>query len=917
MSQPTRTEAIARYLLNKTHADLAALYHAGMEVQVNVARDGGEKEKGEYKGKEYVVWTDGVEKWKSFRIPYKAMTDTPEYTDVPMSFSLDKHAEGIGMTGWNWKEQKSIWCAYDFDTIVGHSERHTKKLTDVELQGIQKMVENVPWVTLRRSTGGGGLHLYVFLEPIETKSHTEHAALARAILNMLSALVGYEFATKVDTCGGNMWVWHRKLKGEGLKLLKAGDKLTEIPKDWRNHVPVVSQRTQRVTMKDIKEPDMFDQLCGQRPKTPLDSGHKLLIEYLQNSKAFWWWDNDLWMLVTHTSHLKDAHTKLNLRGRFETLAKGEEKGFDHNCYAFPIKDGSWVVRRYTQKTEEASTWQVDNKGWTRCFFNKKTDLKSASLSNGGMVHPHGGYAFNNVKQVQGVLSDLGFESALPFEGMTPERKCRITTAKKDATQVTFSIESHYREQSRIAKASNTPVFVEPTTSSTGWILEKKNAWIKLYEIALEEEPDKVENYDDILRHVVSESDEDRGWLVRSSGGWRDEPLTHAKAALASSGFPAKEINDIIGTQVLQPWTLVNKPFQPEYPGNREWNRGAAQIAFAPSSYVPETVPSTWGSVLSHCGSGLDEVVKGNDWCKKYNVLSGADYLLLWVASMLRHPYAPLPYLFFYGDQNCGKSTFHVALKKLFTKGYMRADSALDYASQFNGELLNAVLCVIEEKDFRNSKATYNKIKDWVTSPEVLIHIKGQTPYMAKNTTKWIHCANGPENCPIFSGDTRITMIHVSKLETIIPPEELEGKLLAEAADFLAYVNHVEIPVSGDRLKIPVLTTSDKIQMAEMNKNPVELFIEMHCHEIDGQAIPFSEFYAAFLKDIPMEEQKRWMPQTVTRCIPMKYPKGKLSNNPASHIGNLSFDPDAPPLPKLFRTGDSQVLKRVTDLSMAG
>lgn len=911
---PTRTEAIKKFLEAKTHPELAQLYNAHMEVQVNVAKDDGEKEKGEYKGKEYVVWTNGREKWKSFRIPYKAMTDSPEFSDPEMSFSLDLHAEGIGMTGWDWKAQRSLWCAYDFDTIVGHSDRHTKKLTDAELENIVKLVENVPWVTLRKSTGGGGLHLYVFVN-VETKTHTEHAALARAILNMLSALVGFEFATKVDTCGGNMWVWHRKLKGDGLKLIKAGVALEDIPKDWRNHVPVVSQRTQRVTLQDIKEPDMFDQLTGQRAKQPLDTGHKTLIEWLQKSKAFWWWDNDLWMLVTHTSHLKDAHTDLKLRGRFETLARGEEKGHDHNCYAFPIKDGAWVVRRYTQKTDEAPTWQVDSKGWTRCFYNRKTDLRSAALANGGIVHPTGGYAFNSVKSISGVLTDLNLDMALPYEGITDERKCRITWQKKDESQVTFWIESFYRDQSRVAKASSSPTFVEPTTSPGGWILEKKNHWIKLFEIIAEEEPDKVENYDDLLRHVVSENHEDRGWLVRSSGGWRDEPLTHAKAALGASGFPAKEINDIIGTQVLSPWTLVNKPFLPEYPGNREWNRNAAQIAFTPSSYVPETIPASWASVLSHCGSGLDEVVKIDPWCQKHNVMTGADYLLLWVTSMLRFPYAPLPYLFFYGEQNSGKSTFHIALKELFTKGYMRADYALSSTNDFNGELLNAVLCVIEEKDFKNSKATYNKMKDWVTSPDVVIHIKGATPYMVKNTTKWVHCANGPENCPIFSGDTRITMICVPKLEKVVPPNEFMPKLIAEAPDFLAYLNHIEIPPSNDRLNIPVLTTNDKLYMAQVNRSPVEIFIEEHCHEIDGQAIRFSDFYERFLVTVPMEEQKRWSGATVSRQIPIKYPKGKLSNNMNSHIGNLSFDPDATPLPKLYSDG-SQILKRATQLPVA-
>ena len=39
------------------------------------------------------------------------------------------------------------------------------------------------------------------------------------------------------------------------------------------------------------------------------------------------------------------------------------------------------------------------------------------------------------------------------------------------------------------------------------------------------------------------------------------------------------------------------------------------------------------------------------------IKTGADYGLLWAAFCLREPYRKLPYLFFYGDQDCGKSTY--------------------------------------------------------------------------------------------------------------------------------------------------------------------------------------------------------------------------------------------------------------------
>ncbi len=104
-----------------------------------------------------------------------------------MAFDLAAHAVGIGMTGWNWQARESLWVGFDFDAITGHSDAHAAKLTDAEL----KAVRRTPPATSRGSPSaaarrGSGLHLYVYLDGYPTENHTEHAALARAILGMMS-----------------------------------------------------------------------------------------------------------------------------------------------------------------------------------------------------------------------------------------------------------------------------------------------------------------------------------------------------------------------------------------------------------------------------------------------------------------------------------------------------------------------------------------------------------------------------------------------------------------------------------------------------------------------------------------------------------------------------------------------------------
>src|SRR5262245_13414325 len=205
----TKTEAVDWFLREYTHEDLAALYSPDMEVQVSVVQDGGERVEGEFKGRQWQAWTDGLHQWKNFRIPLNANT-TPEDNDGPMNFSLVQHAEGIGLTGWDWRNRVSRWVGFDFDAIAGHAGGHASKLDDDELAEVQRKAAAIDWVSVRKSTGGRGIHLYVHLPAVPTANHTEHAALARAVLGKMSATVGFDFKAKVDACGGNMWVWHRK-----------------------------------------------------------------------------------------------------------------------------------------------------------------------------------------------------------------------------------------------------------------------------------------------------------------------------------------------------------------------------------------------------------------------------------------------------------------------------------------------------------------------------------------------------------------------------------------------------------------------------------------------------------------------------------------------------------------------------------
>jgi hypothetical protein len=868
-----KTDTIKMFLDSKTHKDLAELYNPDMEVQVNVAQDNGERVDQAFKGKDFQTYTNGDYEWKTFRIPFNASTN-PEYTDSDIKFPIETHAQGIGLTGWDWKNRVSKWVAYDFDDMVGHADG----LSVEELESIKKSVSDVEWVTLRTSTSGRGLHLYVFLDDVVTKNHTEHAALARWILSQLSGLVGYNLLDKVDVCGQIMWFWHRKLNTEeGLLLTKKGSIFTDIDSSWRDNIPVIKKQSTRVLPAQVQGNKDFQEAIGQGMRVPLDDEHKKLISFLSDAGYKWAWDTDNNLLTTHTWYLKEAHMSLNLSGVFETISTGADAPSDHNCFCFPMRKGSWSVRRFSIGTKEHTSWQQDSNGWTKCLFNSPCTFDVACRFNEGVEHPSGAFVFRHVDLAIASAALLGVEISVPNFLRGRATKLKIIKNKKLVIEVT-------REPT------------DPGDNLQKWVAEGKT-WKRVFQVQREAAHDTDSpTFEDIIRHVLDEIHNDQGWLLKSNGSWASEPIGNVRLALQANGLKSEEIGKILGGSVLSPWVLVSRPFEDEYIGDRQWNRNAAQIRFSPTEDLENLQFPTWQSILDHCGKTLTNDIRNHPWCKLNGIKSGADYLHVWLASLLQYPGEPLPYLFLYGEQNSGKSTLHEAIGLLMTKGVRRADNALG-ATQFNGEIQGAVLCVIEETDLNKSKEAYNKVKDWVTGSTITIHEKGRTPIDQRNYTHWIQVSNEAEACPIFPGDTRITTMLVEDLDLIkmIPRRRLFGKLEKEAPDFLASLLNLTIPECNDRLRIPIIDTLDKSIMQSKNQEPLEEFISTFCHYVPGSTITFQEFYGRFIEWVDESESHMWSNIRVSKKLPINHRSGKdLEDGGKTKLINISWDPSTEP-----------------------
>ena len=860
-----KTQAIEAFLKTST-SPLATLYNPNMEVQVNVAKDNGERIKGKYKGRNWRGWRDPKtrETWKSFRIPWNADTE-PEYTDTELNFDLAQHVEGLGMTGWDWKNRQSLWVGYDFDAITTHE----KGLSKEALDELEAKTTSIPWVTLLRSTGGKGLHLYLFFDkPVPTKNHTEHAAIARSLLSLLTIEVGFNFTGSVDTVGSILWCYHRKQEGTtGLTYIKQGNKFPseKIPVNWREHVGVCN-RSKKKTHSGDKS---IESLSSAMYSFFLDEEHLAILKWISiNAKKDWWWDNDYNMLICHTWDLRDCHKELHLKGVFETSSSGSS---DQNCFAFPISNGSLVVRRHGSRTNEARTWVVDESGWTKCTFNAAPSVHDACVIHDALENSKGELVFDSCEQVRSALKLLKLKFNYPdyFNG-------RQVTIKTKGDKLIIMLDFNR------------------TDTATPGFLKEKDKWVKV--LRYKKEYEEVSSQDTLVRHVISQGVE-AGWYISINNEWILESKSNVVSVVISTmaGFKRVEIEQMLGKSILDPWTLVNRPFEDEYLGNRSWNKDAAQLACKP---IQGKVVHWW-DMLEHLGNGLDEAVQENTWCQYNSITSGADYLFAWISFMVQKPTEPLPYLFFFGEQNTGKSTLHEGLSGLFknSTGCVRADKALTSKSGFNAELAHSVLCVIEETDLSKDRVAANRTKDWVTGRTISIRGMYKNAYDIRNTTHWMQFANDAKNCLILRGDTRIIVVEVPELEKDIPKERFLGYLEDELPALLYDIVHYELPEPEGRLQLPTLNTNVKEIIIEESFNELEQFIKERIYPNPGHMISFSEVYQMFSMWLAQNSpgtQANWSERATNLKFPRTPPmyKGICGADNKMCVGNVSFTKSA-------------------------
>ncbi len=855
-----------------------------MEVQVNVSSSGAEPIEGRRN-----TWEKNGQTFWHIRVPKNSDSD-PHWHDYALNFSLTHHAEAIGMTGWDWANRTSRWVAFDFDAITGHAPG--VGVTDEKLQAIREAAISIPWVQTRKSTRGGGLHLYVFFdEGIPTENHTVHQAVARCILSQMSQETGFNFASAVDVYGSNMWVWHRDATPEnrGFSLVREATQtisLSDLPINWRDHIDVVSRKRTKIKVRGVpdSEDGEFDTMVSSRNIVPLDDSHKEVIQALiEETNYTTIWVPEYNLLQTKTNgfaQLKSDHPEKYV-GFFETNCEANNPG-EVNCFSFPLPQGGWKVYRFGKGHKEDVSWMQDGHGYTSTYFNCRPDLESAALAMGA-AEVDKGFQFETLRKAARAATTLGADLSQVENWMDDGRETELQRQKNGRLKV------------KIEKRKGDP------NPGLGWV-EKPKHWEKIFKV--ECDPREMKNaelpeFDNVIRAMVTPGGEHAGFAVwdLAQTDWDMQPSGNVKMILQAKGYIKNEAEQIMGGILNRRWRLVNMPFQPEFPGNRQWNYKSPQLRYAPASLADDVVPHhpTWDKILSHTGADLDDVLPDNMWAHKNGIKTGQHYLQLWIASMLREPFEPLPYLFLYGPENSGKSILHEAIGKLITGGICSAKNALQTSGEHNGELANAVLAVIEEINLsiKSNERALHRIKEWVTAEYLAIRRMRTDTYLQLNTLHWIQCANWAHHGPVMPGDTRITVARVSSLDPDqeIPKSILKKALEAEAPHFMRTLMDLQIPQVQGRLRIPVIATCGKENLEHTNTNDLLRFINENTFPVVGVKIQFSEFYRKFQSFLPEEERGYWTHKKVSNGTPENMPTGKSGGAGETFIGNISWDKD--------------------------
>ena len=198
---------------------------------------------------------------------------------------------------------------------------------------------------------------------------------------------------------------------------------------------------------------------------------------------------------------------------------------------------------------------------------------------------------------------------------------------------------------------------------------------------------------------------------------------------------------------------------------------AAQFRDPPAELEPDPRPHHphWDMVFEHIGIELTPALEKLPWADKANIKTGADYLRAWVACAFRDPFEPTALLVPLGQREQRQKHPPRGSGTAGDQGRRQGGQGAQEPQRLQRRVgRRDHLCGGGNQRCRTPGA-HDRIKEYVTARTLSIREMRTNVYQVPNTTHWIQTANYQSHCPVFPGDTRITVIEVGDL---LPEQEV-------------------------------------------------------------------------------------------------------------------------------------------------
>lgn len=312
-------------------------------------------------------WSDGLTTIWNIRIP-KHSDSVPSWHDYHLRWPLDPYVDAIGSSGWDWVAGVSRYAGIDIDYILEHAAG--VGVPAERIVEIREAVQVLPYVEIRTSTGGSGLHLYTHLANIPARNHVDHKATASRVLAKISHDIGFDLSTCVDQHGLILWLWRKNMATNGLKLIKAAEgALTE------KELPVIAAAQARsLSAKHEAKAATWTSMANAYPRASLDDTHIAIMEAVHAAGYACIWDAGDHRAQVHTGGLQaimhdpQIREELRLKGSFHTNSPCTERS-KPNAWMVPAENGGWLVFRHGVNTQEHESWRHSADRATQTTFN--------------------------------------------------------------------------------------------------------------------------------------------------------------------------------------------------------------------------------------------------------------------------------------------------------------------------------------------------------------------------------------------------------------------------------------------------------------------------------------------------------------------------------------------------------------------